>query len=100
MVSFGPFGQSPTGLFLLARRPLLASMPQPCFVLFGPGLYDDEAFLLVADEPWTPEAVRDTLWRIYSPADIAADGAQAGARHAAWLDTWAGLVLESSGRCQ
>ncbi|SMC08052.1 hypothetical protein SAMN00768000_3619 [Sulfobacillus thermosulfidooxidans DSM 9293] len=62
------------------------TLPQPCYVLAGPGLYAEEAFLLISDTPWTLPLLQDTLKRLYDPADVAEDFDEP--RYTQWLAHW------------
>ena len=69
------------------------TLPQPLYLLPGPGLYHEERVVLLSTEPWTPEAIRDTLNRVYAPQDAPDGDDDRFPTHEAWVQYWLEAAL-------
>lgn len=70
----------------------LATLPQPCYWLAGPGLFPEEGYFLLSSEPFTEMTVLATLVRIA--------GASAPDPHddyAAWVAAWLYVLQNRNG---
>ena len=72
----------------------LTTFPQPLYLLPGPGLFEEERFILVSDAPWTPERVQETLADIYNCEEVNLSYADEETPYPydAWVNKWLDLL--------
>lgn len=71
----------------------LFSTYKPIYVLPGPGLVPEVRYLLIHDQPWTPEAVRTLLEEMEPRAEAEETWAEVedsrlSSGYDAWIETW------------
>jgi len=74
----------------------LNRIPQPCYLLTGPGLSREERLLLISDEPWTTETVRPVLAELYELYRAPDEEGDTDRDYTRWFEEWISLLGAST----